>query len=107
MRSISDPGEAAHTADGVDRAEALAARTMAHMVDITGVAALDTTLTSLFLLVEVLASLEVYAGLAAAKAFGKMEHLTAAKVAELRGEMLPRTKTTMPRPVRRAAATLH
>jgi hypothetical protein len=83
MPSTIDPGEFAHTAEGVDRAEELAAHTMENMITMTGVAQLDTTITSMFLLAEVLAGLQVYDGLSARDAIKRVRHLTAERVAAL------------------------
>lgn len=81
--TMIDPGAFAHTAEGVDVSEALAAAVMDHMVLMTGVARLDTTITCAFLLAGALAALEVFAGLTAPAAIARVQHITAEKVAAL------------------------
>jgi hypothetical protein len=84
MTATTMPGPDARTADGIDRAEALARQAMDLLINTTDIADLDTTIASMFLLRDVLACLEVYAGLIAPDAVRQIEHLTAARVAELR-----------------------
>ena len=108
MRTIPDPGASAHSTDGVDRAGALAANIMSHLIEMTGAADTDTAITSMFMLVEVLAGLEVYAGVGAAEAVARIEHLTAAKVAALWADEdeVPGERIVSP-PPRPAAHPLH
>lgn len=84
MRATIDPGEFAHSAEGVDRAEDLAIHTFEHLIDMTDVSLVDTTITSLFMLVEVLAGLEVYGDVSATDAVAQVQHLTTKRVAALR-----------------------
>lgn len=83
-RATIDAGEFALSAEGVDRAEELAAHTFEHLIAMTEVARLDTTVTAMFMLSEVLSGLEVYAGLSAADAVNQVQHLAAERVAALR-----------------------
>jgi|GEM_PF-4210179 len=98
MRHTTDPTPSAHAAEGVDRAEALASQTMNNMIEMTELADTDTTITAMFLLVEVLASLQVYANLTPAEAIQKIQHLTAAKVACIRNEESPEAGILPPVP---------
>jgi hypothetical protein len=83
--TMTDPGPDAHTADGIDRAEALARQAIDLLINTTDIADLDTTIASMFLLRDVLACLEVYAGVSALDAIKQVEHMTIERVAELRG----------------------
>ena len=99
----TDPGAFAHTAEGVDRSEELAEHVIEHMVSMTGVAQLDTTITSMFLLAEILAALDFYAGLTADEAVGSVRHLTAERVAAL--QAAPAAEAApVPEPARSPAA---
>ena len=84
MRATIDPGEFAHSAEGVDRAEELAGYIFEHLINVADVSRVDTTITSLFLLVEVLAGLEVYGDVSATDAVAQVQHLTTVRVAALR-----------------------
>jgi len=54
------------------------------MIDLTSVAETDTTITAMFLLVEVLAGLQVYHGVPPTTAIKQVRHLVASKVVALR-----------------------
>jgi hypothetical protein len=82
--TAADPGEASRTPEAVDRAEELAAAVMDHMISVVDLAQLDTTITAHFLLVELLAAIEVHAGVDAPTAITNVQHLIAEKVASLR-----------------------
>jgi hypothetical protein len=94
-----DPGPFASTAEGIDASEELAAAIMQHMVSMTGVARLDTTITCALLLSEALAALEVYAGLDAPAAIARVQHITAEKVAALRAADQTQADQAPPVPV--------
>jgi hypothetical protein len=87
MPQMTDPGEYAHTSDGINQAEALASHTLEHMVSMTEVARLDTVIASLFLLAEVLAGLESFAGISAKDAVKQVKHMTAERVAAIAADM--------------------
>jgi hypothetical protein len=79
-----DPGEFAHTEAGLERSADLAAHVFSHLIEMTEIARLDTTITSVFLLVEVLASLEIYADLTPETAIQRVHTMTRERVASLR-----------------------
>jgi hypothetical protein len=82
--TMIDPGEFAHTEAGLERSADLAAHVFGHLIEMTEIARLDTTITSVFLLVEVLAALEVYADLTPEAAIKHVHAMTRERVASLR-----------------------
>ena len=114
---VTAPGEYAHTAEGVDRAEELAGHLMDQLVAMTDVARLDNSITASFMLVEVLSMLEVYGGVDTKTAVNSVKHLTAERVAVLRAardqiedvaEVAPPTAAApTPAPAPEGGHTLH
>jgi hypothetical protein len=82
--TMTDPGEFAHSAEGCIRAGELASHVFEHLIAMTEVARLDTTIAGLFLLSEVLAALEVYADLKPEDAIRQVHDMTRERVAALR-----------------------
>ena len=91
-----DPGPYASSPEGIDRAEELAAHTMDGLLRMVDVARLDTTVTSMFMLAQLLAGLEVYAGLSPADAAAGVQHLTAELAGALRAEVEAQAQALAP-----------
>jgi len=77
------------SAEGIDRAESLAASTMAHFVTSVALVDLDTTIASTFLVAELLAGLRVHGHVEPEDLIGQFRHLIAQRAAELVGATCP------------------
>jgi len=73
------------SAEGIDRAEGLAASAVAHFVTSVALANLDTTIATTFLVAELLASLKVHSNVEPEALIAQFRHLINQRAAELEG----------------------
>ena len=79
-----DPGEYAHSKEGVDQSEALAGSIMDSFLSTVEIARLDHTITASFLLIELFSVLDVYGGVDMNTVISSIKRLVDQRTAVLR-----------------------
>ncbi len=78
-----EPDDFAHTAQGMDNSEALAAHLMDQLVRLTEISRLDTNIVASFMIVECFAMMTVYGGEAQKDTLAHIQHLIDGRILEL------------------------